>query len=114
MFKDICKKSSTCRIYKKDDKQIINNYKQTSLQSICWKIFERLIFNCRFKYFEEQNLFSADQYDYRTNYSRVKQILLIVYIYIYIYIYINKIYIIYILYIYIYSLLLNFLIGQTF
>ena len=103
MFKDICKKSSTCRIYKKDDKQIINNYKQTSLQSICWKIFERLIFNCRFKYFEEQNLFSADQYDYRTNYSRVKQILLIVYIYIYIYIYIYtyNIYYIYIIYSYI-------------
>ena len=44
-FPDIWKKSNICPIYKKGDKEVINNYRPVSLLPICGKIFERLTFN---------------------------------------------------------------------
>ena len=43
MFPDIWKRSNIFPIHKKDDKQIISNYKAVSLSPICGKIFERII-----------------------------------------------------------------------
>ena len=37
-FPDIWKKSNTCRIHKKGDKQVINNYRAVSLLPICRKV----------------------------------------------------------------------------
>ena len=43
-----------CRIDKKGDKQVINNYRPVSLLSICGKVFEILIFNSVYEYLEEK------------------------------------------------------------
>ena len=58
-FLDLWKKSNICPIYKKGDKQIINNYRLVPLLPICEKIFERLIFNSLFEYLEKYKLLST-------------------------------------------------------
>ena len=40
---------------KKDDKQILKNYRPVSLLPICAKIFERIIYNRIFEYLTENN-----------------------------------------------------------
>ena len=52
------KKSNVCPIHKKGGKQIINNYRPTSLLPIYGKILEKLTFNSHFEYLEEHNLLS--------------------------------------------------------
>ena len=44
MFPDIWKNLNIYPIHKKEDKQIINNYRSVSLLPMCGKIFERIIF----------------------------------------------------------------------
>ena len=51
-FTNEWKKANIVPIHKKGDKQLIQNYRRVSLQSICGKIFEKLIFNSLFKYLE--------------------------------------------------------------
>ena len=65
-------------MHKKDDKQVINNYRSVSILPICGKVFEKLIFNSVYKYLEEQKLLSADQSGFRENDSCVNQLLSIV------------------------------------
>ena len=61
MFPDTWKKVNICPIYKKDDKQVINNYRPVSLLPIYGKIFERLVFNSFFEYLKKHSLLSAHQ-----------------------------------------------------
>ena len=51
-FPNEWKSSNIVPIYKKDDKQLIQNYRPVSLLPICGKIFEKLIFDSLFKYLE--------------------------------------------------------------
>ena len=44
-FPDTWKKSNIVPVHKKVDKQIVDNYRPTSLLSILEKIFDRVIFN---------------------------------------------------------------------
>ena len=55
------KRANIVPIHKKNDKQIVSNYRPVSLLPICSKIFEKLIFNELFKFFEENNLLSKRQ-----------------------------------------------------
>ena len=55
------KRANIVPIHKKNDKQIVSNYRPVSLLPICSKIFEKLIFNELFKFFEDNNLFSKHQ-----------------------------------------------------
>ena len=55
------KKSNIVPIHKKNDKQLINNYRLVSLLPICSKIFERIIFNSIFQYIEENKLVNVNQ-----------------------------------------------------
>ena len=77
-FPDVWKKSNICPIHKKGDKRVINNYRPVSLQPICAKIFERLIFNSLFEYLKEHNLLSAHQSGFRANDFCVNQLLSLV------------------------------------
>ena len=46
---------------KKKDKQCIENYRPVSLLLICSKIFERLLFNKLYKFFNENDILSSNQ-----------------------------------------------------
>ena len=46
---------------KKKDKQCIENYRPVSLLQICSKIFERLLFNKLYKFFNENDILSSNQ-----------------------------------------------------
>ena len=55
------KKANVVPVHKKEDKQILKNYRPVSLLPICGKIFERLIYNNLFEYFIENDLISQNQ-----------------------------------------------------
>ena len=55
-FASQCKRANIIPIHKKNDKQIVSNYRAVSLLPICSKVFERRIFNELFKFFEDKNL----------------------------------------------------------
>ena len=52
------KEANLVSVYKKGDIQCLKNYRPVSLLPICGKIFEKLIFNEIFKFFNENNLIS--------------------------------------------------------
>ena len=56
VFPDIWKKSNIVPVYKRGDKQIIDNYRPISLLPICGKILEKNLLNSIYKFFEENNL----------------------------------------------------------
>ena len=55
------KKGNIVPVYKKNDKQRLNNYGPISLLPICSRIFERIIFNEMFGFFIENDLVSQHQ-----------------------------------------------------
>ena len=50
IFPDEWKKANVVPIHKKNDKQILSNYRPVSLLPVCSKIFERLIYDSIYKY----------------------------------------------------------------
>ena len=50
---------------KKNDKQLINNYRPVSLLPIFGKIFERIIFDNIYRYLDEHNLLNPNQSEFR-------------------------------------------------
>ena len=71
------KRANIVPIHKKNDKQIVSNYRPVSLLFICSKIFEKLIFNELFKFFEDNNLLSKHQSGFRPGDSCIYQLLAI-------------------------------------
>ena len=69
------KKSNVIPVHKKNDKQLINNYRPVSLLPIFGKIFERIIFNNIYKYLDEHNLLNPNQSGFRPKDSCVYQLL---------------------------------------
>ena len=59
------KRANIVPIHKEYDKQIVSNYRPVSFLPIWSKIFGKLIFNELFKFFEENNLLSKHQSDFR-------------------------------------------------
>ena len=55
------KKENVVPTYKKNDKQLVKNYRPISLLPICGKIFERLIYNKLFHFLQRKNLISPNQ-----------------------------------------------------
>ena len=54
------KNQTLSQFIKKNEKQLINNYRPVSVLPICSKIFERLIFNSIFQYTEENKLLNVN------------------------------------------------------
>ena len=52
-FSDIWKKSNIVPVYKRGDKQIIDNYTPISLLPFCGKILENILFNSMYEFLEE-------------------------------------------------------------
>ena len=55
------KKSNIVPVHKKEDKQLLQNYRPASLLPILGKILEKLLFNSIFKYLQEKNLLCENQ-----------------------------------------------------
>ena len=61
-------------IFKKNDKQLIKNYKPISLLPICGKVFEKIIFNSLYNYFHTNNLITNNQSGFRPGDSTTNQL----------------------------------------
>ena len=60
-FPDVWKKTSVIPVHKKGDKQVLRNYRHMSLLPICDKIFEKLVFNALYSFFEDHKLLNLCQ-----------------------------------------------------
>ena len=74
-FPNVWKKGNVVPVFKKDDKQILKNYRLISLLPVCGKIFEKLIFNKMFKFFIENDLISPNQSGFKPGDSCINQLL---------------------------------------
>ena len=68
-------KANIVPVHKKNDKQLIKNYRPVSLLYICSKIFEKVIFNSLFKFLDDNNLLTNNQSGFRPCHSCVHQLL---------------------------------------
>ena len=66
---------------KKNDKQILSNYRPVSLLPVYNKISERLIYNLEYKHISDNNLLSPNQSGFRTGDSCINQLLSITHIF---------------------------------
>ena len=56
-------------IYKKEDETLFTNYRPISLLPAISKVFEKVIFQQVFTFFQDKNLFYCAQYGFRTEHS---------------------------------------------
>ena len=61
IFPDKWKKGNIVIVHKKASKQIVTNYRPISLLPIVGKIFEKVIYNNLFNYFNNNNFLSNNQ-----------------------------------------------------
>ena len=71
------KRANIVPFHKRNGKQIVSNYRLISLMPICSKIFEKLILNELFKFFEDKNLLSKHQSGFSPGDSCIYQLLAI-------------------------------------
>ena len=77
-FPDIWKSSNIIPVHKKNDKQLVKNYRPISLLPIFGKIFEKIIFNKIYQFLLEERLLNPNQYGFRPSDSCINQILAII------------------------------------
>ena len=65
-------------IFKKEDKQLIKNYRPISLLPICGKIFEKLIFNSLYAYLSSNSLITKNQSGFVPSDSCTNQLLFLI------------------------------------
>ena len=78
IYPDTWKLANVTPIFKKGDKQLIKNYRPISLLPICGKIFEKIIFNNLYSYFNVNNLITKNQSGFRPGDSTTNQLLYLV------------------------------------
>ena len=64
-YPNISKRSNITPVHKKNDKQLINNYRLTSLLPILRKNFEKIIFNRMYNFLLEEELLNPNQSGFR-------------------------------------------------
>ena len=65
-------------IFKKNDKQLIKNYRPISLLPLCGKIFEKIVFDNLYKHLNTNNLITKNQSGFRPGDSTTNQLLYLV------------------------------------
>ena len=75
---DSWKKSNIVPVHKKEDKQLLQNYRPVYLLPILGKILEKMLFNSIFEYLQENNLLSENQSGFQPYNSCEYQLLSIV------------------------------------
>ena len=78
IFPDQWKKAHVTPVHKKDNKQIITNYRPISLLPIFSKMFEKILFKNMYSYLTRNNLISQHQSGFRPGDSCTNQLLLLV------------------------------------
>ena len=73
-FLDVWKKANVIPVHKKGDKQVLKNYHPVSLLPICGKIFENLLFNALYSFFEDHTLLNPCQSGFKKNDSCINQL----------------------------------------
>ena len=76
-YPDIWKKSNIIPAHKKNDKQLLNNYRPISLLPIFGKIFEKIIFNRIYDFLLKEELLNPNQSGFRPSDSCINQLLAI-------------------------------------
>ena len=71
IFVNDWKKSKQCSKSLQNDKQIASNDKPVSFLSVCSNIFEKLIFNELFAFFEKRSLLSKHQCGFRPRHTYI-------------------------------------------
>ena len=69
------KQANVTPIHKKGDKTDVSNYRPISVLPICGKIFERIIYNSLYNYFEKNKFFNANQSGFRIGDSCINQLI---------------------------------------
>ena len=69
IFPDSFKISKITPLFKKGDASMLSNYRPISLLPTISKIFERILYNQLYDYFNSNNLLAEEQYGFRTNHS---------------------------------------------
>ena len=69
IFPDSMKIAKVVPIFKKDDKSLMNNYRPISVLPALSKVFEKVMHRQITDYFNTNNLFSPQQYGFRSNLS---------------------------------------------
>ena len=78
VFRQNWKKANVVLIHKKNDKQILENYRPLSLLPICPKIFERIIYNRIFEYLNDNILIAQNQCGFKPGDSCINRLLSII------------------------------------
>ena len=73
-FPDVWKKANVIPVHNKGDKQVLKNYGLVPLLPICGKIFEKLIFNALYSFFEDHKLLNPCQSGFKKNDSCINQL----------------------------------------
>ena len=74
-YPDIWKFANVTPIFKKGDKQLIQNYRPISLLSLCGQIFEKIIFNNLYKHLTTHHLITKNQSGFRPGDSTTNQLI---------------------------------------
>ena len=69
VFPDSFKISKIIPLFKKGDSSLLSNYRPISLLPTISKIFERILYNQLYEYFNSNNLLAEQQYGFRSNHS---------------------------------------------
>ena len=78
VYPDLWKVADVTPIFKKEDKQLIKNYRPISLLPICGKIFEKLIFNKLYSYLSSNSLITKNQSGFVPGDSCTNQLLFLI------------------------------------
>ena len=77
-FPKTWKKPNVVPVHKKEDKMLVKNYRPICLLPIFGKMFERVIYNSLFNYFQSNRLFTPSQSGFLPGDSCIAQLLSII------------------------------------
>ena len=69
IFPDSLKIAKVIPLHKKENRELMDNYRPVSLLNAFSKVFERAAYNQLYKYFQDNDLFYTHQYGFRTQHS---------------------------------------------